>query len=95
MLTYVAIVEYAELVRDEWPDAAPVKTEVLEVVGKPLPHGPTEVPTPRYIDVLAHGLRHLRFLLDTDSESRSAIDNTWRSHLTTFEPALSGMYEHS
>ncbi len=33
--------------------------------GKPLDYEPSKPPTPRHIDVLMHGLRHLRFLIET------------------------------
>lgn len=94
VLTYLAIIECSSLVRHEWPEAIPVSTEALDAVGKPVVHEPTGPPTPRHIDVLAHGLRHLRFLLETDSQSRGAMDATWRAHLAEYEPSLSGMYEH-
>ena len=56
-----------------------------------------EPPTVRYIDVLHHGLRHLRFLTDPSSIGFDAtiareLDETWQQHLTTFEPAIARMY---
>jgi hypothetical protein len=51
----------------------------------------------RYIDVLHHALRHLRFLTDPSSIGIDAtiareLDETWQQHLTTFEPAIARMY---
>lgn len=92
MLTYMAVVNCHDSVRDEWPEARPISVELMDVVGKPLPTEPTTQPLPRYVDVLHHGLRHLRFLLDTDAAARAALTSTWRRHLAQLEPALSGMY---
>lgn len=93
ILTYVAVIGTSSLVRDEWPNATPIGKVVLDAVGKPLPHEATEAPIPRYIDVLAHSVRHIRFLMDTDAQARDAITHAWRTHLEHFEPTLSGMYE--
>jgi hypothetical protein len=48
-------------------------------------HTAAELPTPRYIDVLMRGIRHLRFLLDTDSESAAAFDEHWQRYLRALE----------
>ncbi|MQA15580.1 MAG: hypothetical protein GEV09_15865 [Pseudonocardiaceae bacterium] len=93
VLTYMAVIGVNELVRDEWPAALPVSAELLPHVGNPFPHGPTEVPVARDIDVLHHGLRHLRFLLDTDSSARDALTRWWKEHLSQLTPTLAGMYE--
>jgi len=93
ILTYVACFPYrGEFVRDSWPGALPITARMLEVVGRPFTHGPADPPTPRYVDVLMHAIRHLRFLKDTDESARRAMTGAWRQHLSAFEPALSGMY---
>ena len=92
LLTYMAVIGVRGLVLDAWPNAQPVSLELATAVGKPLPYHPADAPTPRYIDVLLHGLRHLRFLLDTDSGNAAALDQHWRAHLNRLAPALSGMY---
>lgn len=92
LLTYIAVLRTDGLVHDKWPAAKPISLELSEHVGKPFRHGPAEPPTPRYIDVLLHGIRHLRFLLDTDSESGAALDQHWHRYLRALEPALATMY---
>jgi hypothetical protein len=92
VLTYMAVLTIPGLARDAWPTALPVSLDLANAVGKPLPYGPTEPPTPRYIDVLLHGLRHMRFLLDTDPGNSAALDDYWRGHLATLDPALATMY---
>ncbi|WUI00943.1 hypothetical protein OHR68_03730 [Spirillospora sp. NBC_00431] len=92
LLTYMAVIETKGLVRDTWQEALPVSLDLATAVGKPLTHSPVEPPTPRYIDVLIHGLRHLRFLLDTDATNGDALDERWRTHLATLAPALASMY---
>ena len=76
VLTYIAVMHIPALARDAWPDAQPVSLDLVNAVGKPLPYTPTEPPTPRYIDVLFHALRHLRFLLDTDATSAQRSAST-------------------
>ncbi|MET8341015.1 hypothetical protein [Streptosporangium canum] len=93
MLTYIAAVDVGGPARQEWPAAVPIAPELAAVVGKPAPTSPTGEPVPRYIDVLLHGIRHLRFLTYTDSPARNALGPQWRQHLEAWEPALSGMYE--
>ncbi len=63
---------------------------VVPVAAKPLQ--PDAAPIPRYIDVLIHAIRHLRFLLDTDSDVADALGPEWARHLRQFEPVLSGLY---
>ncbi len=93
VLTYMAVIAVDELVRADWPASVPVAAELLPHVGNPLPHGPAEVPVPRDVDVLHHGLRHLRFLLDTDSSARDALTGWWQQHLAQLAPVLTGMYD--
>lgn len=93
MLTYIAAVDLSGLARDEWPNAVPISPRLADSVGKPTPTSPTGEPVPRYVDVLLHGLRHLRFLTFTDSPAREALSGEWPRHLEDWAPALSGMYE--
>ena len=92
VLTYVVVVECGAVVRDRWPGARPVGVRLAQLVGHPSAHSPVEPPAPRYVDVLFHALRHLRFLLDTDAANAAALDKWWRRHLATLRPSLSGMY---
>ena len=94
LLTYVALLQVpgGSLVRDRWPDALPIGPGLADAVGAPPTNPPAEAPMPRYIDVLLHAVRHLRFLLDTDGAARTVMDDHWRRHLEDFTPALAGMY---
>ncbi|GAA1021468.1 hypothetical protein Aple_073670 [Acrocarpospora pleiomorpha] len=94
VLTYVAVIGCSEFARDDWPNAKPISPALPDVVGKPISVEATEAPIPRYIDVLMHGLRHLQFLLQTDSTARAALCDSWRAHLEAFRPALAGMYDY-
>jgi hypothetical protein len=93
VLTYMAVFDNPGPVLSRWSAALPVSADLLPAVGNPPPHGPTEVPLPRYIDVLHHGLRHLVFLLDTDSSARAPLSGPWVVWLEQMRPALAGMYE--
>lgn len=92
LLTYIAVIDVHGLVLDAWPDAQPVSLDLAEAVGGALPCHPANPPTPRHIDVLLHGIRHLRFLLDTDSANAAALNEHWRTHLKRLSPALARMY---
>lgn len=92
IVTYMAAVQAGDLVHGLWPDARPITAKLAKAVGKPPAHAPTEAPAPRYIDVLMHGLRHLRFLMDTDASSAEAMGPLLRQHLEPLEPALAGLY---
>jgi hypothetical protein len=96
VLTYIAVLGghgSHEYVRDVWTSARPLTLDTAEAVGRPLPHGPVEPPTPRYIDVLMHGVRHLRFLLETDIQAQAGLDDHWRRSLSELQPTLAGMYQ--
>ena len=93
VLTYVAVLPCDGLVLGQWPNALPVSAELLPAVGKPFVHGAAEVPVARHVDVLLHGVRHLRFLIDTDATARAALAGHWTTHLGSLQPALAGMYE--
>ena len=90
VLTYMAVVKAAGYVLETWPDAAPVTASLPAAVGKAPPHGAAEVPVPRVVDVLLHGLRHLKFLAgpDGDAETAAALDAKWLLHLAPLRPAL-------
>ena len=92
VLTYMALARTTAFVREAWPEARPINLELAEAVGKPLPYKPSEAPTPRHIDVLMHGLRHLRFLMSTDSANAAAMDEHTRRHLAKLDPAFAAMY---
>lgn len=64
VLTYPAVVTCPGLVWDAWPEARPVTPELFDHVGRPPTHGPTDPPTPRYVDVLLHALRHLAYEIE-------------------------------
>lgn len=93
VLTYVAVLDGPGPALSRFPAAKPVPAELLDEVGNPVPHGAAEVPIPQYIHVLYHGLRHLRFLLDTDASARLALGSRWAKWLSEMSPALAGMYE--
>ncbi|WP_120317023.1 hypothetical protein [Catellatospora citrea] len=95
MLTYMALVTTRGLVRDGWPEALPLSARVADAVGKPPTNAAVEAPAPRYIDVLMHGLRHLRFLVEHDATASAAMGESWHRHLAEFEPALAGMYSEA
>jgi hypothetical protein len=95
VLTYVAVLRCSELVQERWPQARPVSIRLAEAVGKPPTNAPVDAPAPRYIDVLLHGIRHLKFLLETDATNAAALDDNWRTHLSALSPALAGMYDET
>lgn len=93
ILSYVAALRVDGLVRDRWPTARPLSRDLAEAVGPPPTHGPIDPPTPRYIDVLMHAVRSLRFLIAVDATAAAALDHEeFRRHLDMLEPALAGMY---
>ena len=94
VLTYMAVVRAPGYVLDSWPQAAPVTAALPVAVGKAPPHGAAEVPVPRVVDVLLHGLRHLRFLAadEGDAETAAALDANWLRHLAPLRPALAEMF---
>jgi len=94
VLTYMAVVKVAGYVRERWPDAVSVTAALAEAVGNAPPHGAAQVPVPRVVDVLLHGVRHLKFLTgpDGDAETAAALDVNWRRHLAPLKPALASMF---
>lgn len=97
VVTYLAVIRCDSLVREDWPNALPLSAELPAAVGTPPTNSAVEPPAPRYVDVLMHAIRHLRFLLDTDGTARAALDEQWHRHLAPLEPALAGLYieEHA
>jgi hypothetical protein len=93
VLTYMVIFNNEGLARDDWPAALPIGLDLATVVGRPPTHAAVDAPAPRYIDVLLHGVRHLRFLLDHDATNAAAMNELWRRHLSVLQPALSTMYD--
>jgi len=91
--TFMAVIAAGGLVRNRWPAALPVTADLAAVVGKPFTHAASGPPTPRYVDVLMHGLRHLHYLVEHDATAAAALGELWRRHLGPFEPALAGMYD--
>lgn len=90
--TFMAAIGVDGLVRDRWPTALPITTQLADLVGRAPRHGPTELPEVRHWDVLMHGLRHLRFLRETDSDIRAGLDENWCRYLEEFAPAIARMY---
>jgi hypothetical protein len=88
----MAAIPVVGLVRDRWPTALPITTDIAELVGRAPRHGPSELPEVRHWDVLLHGLRHLRFLRETDSDVLAALSDDWCRHLEAFAPAIARMY---
>jgi hypothetical protein len=93
VLTYLAVLRLPSLVRLASPDARPISPLTAEVVGGAPTHGPTDPPAPRYWDVLLHGIRHLKYLLETDATVALSLREPWREHLEGFQPAIARMYE--
>jgi hypothetical protein len=94
VLTYLAVVKVTGYVLETWPDAAPITAALPAAVGKAPPHGAADVPVPRLVDVLLHGLRHLKFLAgpEGDAETAAALDGNWLMHLAQLKPALAEMF---
>lgn len=91
-LTYIAVVATRGRASTAHPTALLVGTPRPGPIVGPLMHGPTDPPAPSRTAVLLHGLRHLRFLLDTDGTVAAVLDRHWRHHLAPLEPALAAMY---
>ena len=94
VLTYMAVVRAPGYVLETWPDAAPVTAALPAAVGKAPAHAAAEVPVPRVVDVLLHGVRHLKFLAgpDGDAETAAALDANFLLHLAPLRPALATMF---
>jgi hypothetical protein len=106
LLTYVAVLgghgQLAghgpfEWVRDVWRDAIPLSPRLLKLVCNPVPHGATERPVARDIEVLTHGVRHFKMLLRTDATAAAALDDYWRFHLgdPQITETFAGLYQHT
>lgn len=92
--TYVAALRVDSEVYARWPGARPISLRLVEGAGPATWHGPLDTPQPRDIDVLRHGLRHFRFLMDSDTTSAEAMPAALKAHLEPLTGALAGMYEH-
>jgi hypothetical protein len=93
ILTYVAAFSVPHLVKDEFSAALPLALEAATAVGPPPTHAAADPPAPRYIDVLFHAIRHMRFLRDHDATANAALGATWLEKLSEYTPALAGMYQ--
>ncbi len=94
VLTYMAVVKVGGYALETWPYAAPVTPSLLAAVGPAPAHGAAQVPVPRVLDVLFHGMRHLKFLAsdEGDAETATALDANWLRHLEPLRPALARMF---
>jgi len=92
ILTYMVVIRADDLVRGMWRDALPVTAQAAEMVGPARVHAAAAAPEPSYWHVLMHGLRHLKFLTETDDTAQAALGEVWARHLAPFAPALAGMY---
>jgi hypothetical protein len=92
VLTYVVVINCSGPVVEHWPNAAPIGPVLLQAVGRPIPHEATARPTPRFIDVVAHAVRHIRHELDNNDETAAALSEHWRTHTAELQPALAGLY---
>jgi hypothetical protein len=76
-----------------WPWLAPLHARLVNLDTSHRFHGPNERPKPAYMDVLLHAVRHLLFLLWTDTEAQAQLDRHWQRWLgDRMAPALAGMY---
>lgn len=94
--TYLAVVDLAGAVAcEQWPHAAPIVPGIYDEpeVKKPPTHGAAEEPVPRLLDVLYHGLGHLKDQMRKNATTRMAVGDTWRVQLEPYEETLAGMYE--
>ena len=93
---YIAAVRAGDLALAKWPDAKPITPDLLDQDngrGKPPTHGPTEEPVPRTLDVLFHGLGHLKDQIRKNATTRAAVGEVWRVQLEPYEETLAGMYQ--
>jgi hypothetical protein len=96
VLTYVAVVGFTtDAVIDSWGGAKPIGLALADAVGPPQTNAANAPPIPRYVDVLLHAIRHLRFLLSEDSTVAAELDEAWRRHLDVLRPVLAGMYSET
>lgn len=96
IVTYVAVLGGhgpGEFALDVWPHARPVGLDLADAVGKPITVAAVDAPLPRDVDVLLHGIRHLRFLIEYDAPAAASLDACWHSWLADLQPALAGMYQ--
>lgn len=94
IVTHVAVVEVADW--SAWPLSLDTENWLADF-GRPYPHGATEPPVPRDVDVANHGAGHLADQLARNAEFIAALDGTpsgadWRRHLARRRPELATMY---
>lgn len=106
VFTYIACVDAGQAVIDVWPEARPIGRALLQAVGKPYVHDPTAAPLPRFIDVAAHAIRHIRLLTNPHCDAFDAVTATavsglpgdgtgrswWDVHLEGLKGQLAGLY---
>jgi hypothetical protein len=103
IVTHAAVIETSDPVRADWPFALPLTAELMDYVGKPLPHGPTTAAVPRDVDVAYHAAGHLADLLARNSTFRALVYGEpgrppmasgphWHKHLSVLDPKLAMMY---
>ena len=94
--TYIVVVDLKGAVAcEQWPHAAPIVPYIYDEpeIGKPPTHGATEEPAPRLLDVLYHGLGHLKDQIRKNATTRTAVGEVWRVQLEPYEETLAGMYQ--
>jgi len=95
---YLAVVDVDGMVRESWPHAKPISPRLAEVAGQPKTHAAAAPPEEvRYIDILRHAIRHLRFLTDPDSDGYDAtiarsLPSSWHPHMPAIRPATAHMF---
>jgi hypothetical protein len=93
MDTYIAAVDAGPVACERWPRARPIDPDLYDAVGRPPTHAATEEPVPRWLDVIFHGLGHLKDQMRKNATTRAAVGELWRQRLEPFEETLAGMYE--
>jgi hypothetical protein len=90
--TYIAAVDAGPVACERFPGALPIDPGLYDAVGKPPTHGATEEPVPRWLDVIFHGLGHLKDQMRKNATTRAAVGDLWQARLEPFEETLAGMY---
>ena len=81
-----------DYVRDRWRHALPIGVPLYQAHGGPEPHGATEQPCGRDIDVLWQQLGGMRLLRDTNAQSHAELCPRMRRVLNAWRPILAGLY---
>jgi hypothetical protein len=85
------ILTYLSTFRSEAKGEFP-KSRKIDEVFLDSRQGTTQGDVFRKRDVLKHGLRHLRFLTESDLEVSGSLTSDWVKFLKGFDPALAGEY---